>query len=374
MYLWHSNWFYTLESKSCELLACVANGVALFQMLDGIVGEFELNIGRFASMLIFVAPVLLKQKPNMMVSKKNILPVLVECLLLFWINYINYAATTYIPSGTVNVCYMISYLISTVLISVAITLYTERRINVSTILCESVTILLLSLGIILVIQPEFIFVAKPPSKYQSFCNPFRFDSYNMTEAQNSNASVLLPSGADYPLPSKYTHLGYIYSFAGGLINSLLIFCAKHIYKTDSPLVVCTWMAIVDTLFSVLCTGLFETFVLPRGILCNSVLLFHALFTGGMTVFMCLGAEFVPSTDLSVISSFAIPLVFIFQFTVLKNASPAHTNANALAIVASAFVSLVSFLKPLIECIRIHRKTEIPTWSNYWSYNHATAVS
>ena len=326
-------------------------------MLDGKLGEFELNLGRFASMLILCFPAIVWKRPNLILEKTNMVTTLVMALLLFALNYATYAATTYIPSGTANTCFCISYMTLTLLVDTIWTACTERRIRCVTFICDSLTIAITLIGIICVIQPSVIFGVKPYVPYKSYCNPFRFVYINSTNGHEGmdNASVLISGKDEHNIASKYSYLGYIYGFCGGAISTGFVYLGKYTLRFEMPLVVCTWMAVVGTILSVACITLFESFVLPSNAFCNTVLVFHALLTGAMTILAFLVLDDVPGNDLSVITSLGVPTVFIFQFTILKNASPNNGNINTLSIVAAVGICLTSVLKPLTECLRLHNK-------------------
>ena len=325
-------------------------------MLDGIVGEFELNIGRFLSTLILTVPIVIKKNPSLMIAKKDRVPLVLLCLAIFGMNYTNYAATIYIQSGTALVVYSISFMLSTLLISAIQTLFSEGRMNWYQFLCDSFTVLLLITGVIIVIQPESMFGAKMHVTYHSFCNPFRFESINSTASTRTNISSLVSVINVHQNRYKDSYLGYLHAVGGGILTMVYVFLGKYTFRTAPPIVVCTWIAIVDTFLSFLCTALFESFVFPKTISCNLILLCHALFTGLMTVFGFLALGDVPGTDLTVISSLSVPTVFSFQFSLLKNASPSNSPINTLSIVGAISISFISMLKPLIECIRLHKES------------------
>ena len=333
-------------------------------MLDGIIGEFQLNIGRFASMLILTIPMLIKKKPNLIVTKKNRIPILLLCLVLFGMNYTNYASTIYIPSGTSNTAYMVSFMSSALLISTMTTWWTEKQFHPTTFMCNCVTILLLSLGIILLVQPPLLFGEKPHISYKSFCNPSRFEEYLKstlpTDIMGNTTTVLHreeKQSQNTHITTLFSFLGYFYAIVAGILTTCYVLLGKHIFTTELPMVGCTWIALINSVLSIICTALFESFVLPKSLFCNFVFLFHAIFTGFMTVSGFIAMENVPSTDLSVIGSLSVAVIFCFQFSVLKNASPSYSPVNALSIGAAIAVSLISLLKPLRECIRLRTKNE-----------------
>ena len=333
-------------------------------MLDGIVGEFELNIGRFSCMLIPLIPMMIIKKEYLILQKRNVYLLPVLCILIFSNNYANYAATVYIPSGTANIVYNISFMLTSLVVSTLRTFYNERKVSWSRCLCDGVTMLLLTAGVILVIQPESLFGNQPHEEYISYCNPSRFNSSlpGVEDVENTTCSVV---HRDQVL-SKYSSLGFIYGISSGMLTALYLIVAQIMFNVDSFIVVSTWVAFIDTLLSLLCTGLFESFAFPVGGLCIAVLLFHALFTGIMTVTGFVAAVHLSSNDISVISSASVPIVFSFQFSVLKKASPNNSPINSLSITAAIATALIAVLKPLIECITIrkrHKETNIRAESN-----------
>ena len=141
--------------------------------------------------------------------------------------------------------------------------------------------------------------------------------------------------------------------ACGILMTLYTVVGKISVQLDHPVVVCTWISVGNTILSVICTGIFESFIFPSDTFCRIALLMHATCTGAMTVLIPLAFQHVQSTDVSVFSSLTVALVFVFQFSFLQNSSPSYSPVNTLSISSAITVSLLCFLMPTIECIKVH---------------------
>lgn len=139
--------FGLLMALSYTISACCA------QCLGEYVPPFELNVWRFGSQLLFVAPIVLYQKLPLLPSKTEAPYFAVYCFIAAIDNILLYESSIYIPVGTLG------GLESTCLI-VLLTLTTfvlHRVFNVSIFLSVVFSVT----GIIFLIQPAFIFGSVP---------------------------------------------------------------------------------------------------------------------------------------------------------------------------------------------------------------------
>ena len=329
----------------------------IVQILDGCVGEFELNSIRFLCMFLILFPALLRQRLTMRIQQKYILPTMLLSFAYFALNGLSYGSTTYIPAGTAYTVSSISLLLITLFATVLASIYKERKVHVRTTLCDSASVILLSVAILLVIQPEELFGPKPKYTYESYCNPYRFGNSSLHPKLTSNFSRpgMENETADiYGKEDGMLFVGYIYASCSGLAAALIILLGKCIFKEESIPVVLTWLSLGDTVISLVCTSVFETFVFPTDLLCAFVVIAHGFLFAFMALSSLCFLNDVPSVDFSLIYTFAVAFMFVFQFTFLKNASPSGTIVNLTAVLGAACVSITTILKPLCECIIIYR--------------------
>ena len=329
----------------------------IVQILDGCVGEFELNSIRFLCMIPILVPALLKQRLSVRIQRKYIIPTILLSLVYFALNGLTYGSTTYIPAGTAYTVSSISLLLITLLATILISIYKERKVNMRTTICDSVSVILLSAAILLVIQPEELFGPKPKHPYESYCNPYRFGNFSLHPKLDSNFSR--PGMENETTDTSGTEggmsfVGYIYASCSGLAVALIVLLAKYIFKEESIPVVLAWVSLGAMAMSLVCTGIFETFVFPNDSLCAFLVIAHGLLVAFMALSSFCFLNDVPSVDFSLIYTFAVAFMFVFQFTFLKNASPSGTVVNLMAILGAICISLTTTLKPLCECIIIYR--------------------
>ena len=327
-------------------------------MLDGSIGEFQLNIGRFLCMVVILFPILVWQKPSMRIRRKYLLPLLGLSLSYFGLNIVAYASTTYVPAATATTIACGSYLVITLMSLPLIAFYGGNKVNKRTMLCDTLSVVILFISLLFVIQPDILFGVKLRQSYISYCNPFRFRNFTLNQKLTGNFSIAqnesVVSDVIAANSTSLSYIGYLYAIFTGIINFVRLVLGKYILKDENVTVVAMWIASGNTLLSILCTVAFETFEFPSSSLCIATLFCHSLFTACMTLFVLLATDDIPTVEASLIHSFAIPILFILQFTVLKEASPSGTTLNVMAVLGAIVVSLAVVMKPLCRCIIIYK--------------------
>ena len=88
---------------------------------------------------------------------------------------------------------------------------------------DLISLLLLSAGTVLVIQPDFIFGESPKLTYNSLCNPNRF--YHLE-------AMLLKNVSNETIPIDSVHVsiykGYLFIVGVGIVNTLNIIVGKYL--------------------------------------------------------------------------------------------------------------------------------------------------
>lgn len=316
-----------------------------FQMLDDIVGEFQLNVGRFGSMLGFLMPYLLIKKPSLSISRRSIIPIILLSLITFACNIFIYASTVYIPVGTANTVINVSFL-SIILIMHLVNIFCGGTLwNMRSLVADVLAVMFTCFGVVFVIQPELLFSKvqyfRPQTEnYTSFCNPHRFDNELNLNATSVTTETVVE------IYKQESWKGYVHAVLAGLFNALRVMFNKSVLRHEDIYPVMFWTALLATVISVIVTVIFEKFLFPPSVICTLIVFGHASATGLQTVLLVAGMKYVPSTDVTLIYSFSVALLFLFQFTFLKNASPAPNNS--VAVMAAILVSCISIGKPLLE--------------------------
>ena len=319
-------------------MICHTLKFAIFQMIDGSVGEMELNITRFGCSTLIFIPILLRKQTTLKVKKHLVPHVIMLAIAYFAVNTAHYATSIYIPVGNAATVFTISFMTMAVLVS-PFKCCTGKEPNKTEMIANAISLALMSLGIILLIQPDNLFGHKPKTSYKSFCNPDRFGIHSRTWDNMTNETDIEP-------PDMHVYKGYLFGIAAGTVNTLKVHLGKCIFETEDVSVVGMWVAILNTILGLICTAIFENFVLPSGLFCNVTLICHAVCTGVSTVLVICVMKDIPATDISFINSTSPAITFIFQFTLLKNASPSAVHVNVLAISGAILISVIAVCKPL----------------------------
>ena len=314
-------------------------------MLDSLAGEFQLNVGRFSSMLLLLMPYLVVKQPCLKVSKSNTAVILVLALVTFGVNIFIYASTVYIPVGTAVTVINTSFMGIILITSLVNWCCISFSLDVTAGMLDALAVIISCIGVIAIIQPHFLFqnmesiIQSEYTNYTSYCNPNRFVQ---------NVTMHLSSDTKRQMLQEVSWKGYLHAFLAGLFNALRVILNKRLLKSEAAFPVLFWTGVMATTLSVLCTLCFEEFVFPEKTMCIFILIGHASATGIQTVLLVLSLKYVPSNDVTLIYSFSVALLFVFQFTFLKTSSPAPQNGVAIA--GATVVAFISIGKPIAECV------------------------
>ena len=302
----------------------------------------ELNITRFSCLLLIFIPIVLCSGPAIKVKKQLVPHVIMLGILYFGMSTTVYASSIYIPIGTSATLFVITFMAMTVLVS-PFKCCTGKEPTKTEMVANAISLALMSLGIILVIQPDNLFGHKPKTSYKSFCNPDRFGFHLNTLDKITNETDIQP-------PNMHEYKGYLFGIAAGIINTFKVLLGKCIFETEDVSVVGMWVAIFNTILGFICTAIFEKFVLPSGLFCNVTLVCHAICTAFSDALLILVIKHIAAADISFIASTGPAMTFIFQFTLLKDASPSAVHVNVLGISGALLVSIIAIGKPLFTIL------------------------
>lgn len=345
-------------------------GTACAQALGGTIPPFELNLWRYLAhvFLSILALTIMREKP--IPEKRHWLWIGLVGLFSSGFNLLYYTASTYLPLGIVG-----GLNPSLVIIIIAfVTLVISRECTLGV----AAAVILCVLGILMVVQPEFMFSKLFPeqsvsSVYKPLCTTTCMDIPNGTELNVSAKPLLASSQGEVTLvtvdirngtvlnvPSNNTEAlhpendlmnenissattGYILLSAGSIavsISHLLV--NKKLYDSKT-LAFSLWIGATGTVFSAVPMAVFERPHLPKTMTCNLLLIGHALGTGGASVCSLIALTSLEPVIVVLINSLSVPLMFIAQYTVMKNIFP--VTHNSLEIAGAVFVFLGNIFSP-----------------------------
>jgi len=285
------------------------------QVLDDVIPRFELNALRFGGQLTLMIPVVgwSKCDVGINVSKKQC-PTLI---LLFLSNVIGnllyFSAATYLPVGTLLGLLQTSALLCNVVISIFKA--SDRHIFLY------IAALVSSMGCLFITQPVFMFggsglyVNTAPTNWTSPCKETVIIQ-NLTDTASTT----------FNQRSENIWIGVILISLAGLNDAARINLTQYIVQFISPKTLSFWMSITGILGSLPPMIIMEKVTWVSGALCNLLLIVHIYTIGLLGVVTIFCMEIVnPGVFLIIEFTFELLLLFIYQYTFLKDIFPVKGN-------------------------------------------------
>ena len=317
-----------------------------FQLLDGIVGVFQLSCGMFSWMLIFsVCYTVYTRQPPKCIHKSSIGYFLVFLLFNILYTVFSLLASIHIAVGTLNATMLLTFVVSTLIYTLVTDFYRRTRLQVALIILDIVTVIILCIGVIFLVQPTEIFNGieyfdrNNNSVYTSLCNGNRFANINATTNSTFSTTGVYQS---------QSWKGYVYACVCGICNVTCVVLCQHLLRQNTLDNILLWQALICSGVSLLGVAFAHGFVFPNSAICFTLLMVNAFIQALYFYLFYIGMCNISSLDVAILSGFGLPLLFISQFTFLQNSSP--TPTNAVAISAAILVFIVVIGKPIAQGI------------------------
>ncbi len=197
-------------------------GLICAHALGGLVPPFELNAWRFLAQLVLISPLLVYQRESIIPERKHVTGIGLVCMFVIGANLWYYTASTYLPVGTLGGFSPSVALISAALIKLVWDRDCSWYTAVSVVLCVG--------GVVLVIQPYFLFPdTNTYDAYTPVCRPHSDVPGNHTSNHSAfNASEAETSDDTISLGVTDQIIGYSMGAASGI-------CATGVYTTVNRL-------------------------------------------------------------------------------------------------------------------------------------------
>ena len=275
------------------------------QALNRAIPDFELNAMRCGFSLVcmvvyFIVTLTLPTVPRQAIKPVFIFSVLSNLLTLFM-----YIALTFIPLATSECLLLTSYMTSALIVF--------KIVNKEPITWDKmVAVPLCMTGVILVVQPDFIF------------HSVTMTTTNVTVA--GNTTVVSHNPREETFVTSF--LGYILAIATGLTFTLEIATAKYydvFLNQDNQLISFTWSYFTGTLMSIVPMLVFETPVFPHTILEGVLVFIHVGCYVVMFPLFLYGSLKISGSLGSILRSTILIFALLAQYTFLSGILPGHRN-------------------------------------------------
>ena len=304
-------------------VVCDCGSTVCAQALGRIIPQFELNMWRFALQPLLVLPIIHYKRLNLTVCRHNVPDVVFICLLFNIYNGFFYTATTYLPLGTISGIHSAFLLVLVAMATVVIVKECYFYTACSVIVCIT--------GMILISQPPFMFTHIYSGRNVShFYHPLCCNSMNQT--------------INNTVPNE--GLGYAMLAITACAASTIFFRTRQIKEEVGAFVIAFWVGISGTVVSPLLMFIFEDFVFPTELVCQLLLLGHAIFTVLATVGFLNALQLINPLLFTLLRSSQIILLCISQYTFMKDVNPGKHNSIEITGVLTVFVGII--ITPMYE--------------------------
>ena len=353
--------------------AGLAASVACAQALGGLVPTFQLNLWRFAVSLTMVLPLVAICRIDIRVPRNQIVLVFINSILIFAANITYYEAAKYLPTAEVAAMYFTAMLATTYIAEVVM----KRQLE----LLETMALVVTVPGILLVLQPGFMFDVRRPethpvcwakeslmginSSVTSLRSPENITLLNVSNPCDciSNQTVNLlgnseictcfsnisdinssPGNSIVRLTLSNDALGYSLSILCGILTACICIITNRYLHGLNPMAITFWVDVISIVLSGLSAPIAsETFVFPSSTLCVTLLFGHSLGVTASSIFMITASFHVPPNLLSLLMALEIIWTLCLQYTLLKDINPGYRNISE--IIGAVLVLTANILGP-----------------------------
>ena len=343
------------DSSICGYAMCIlsnmtiAVGLACTQALAQTVPHSELNGFRFTAQLIVISPFLLGfKKCDVTVEKKQIVWLCICAFIMSANSYAQYGAVYYLPLGVSSgVSRSLAVIFTYVISSINNKEFCWYK-SVAVIVCVS--------GVVLVIQPSFIFHNKTGT---SFLNPNQTygSPCSLVATNDSTIHEVLYSGIE-SRSKEYvqTVVGYVLCVAAAVTSTAYIQVIRR-KLTDLNIFVYNFWACLFGISSSFCImAATETPYFPTIAICILFLLIHMFTAGSHAIFAYRAYQLLDPLVASLVNTLQIGAAFVLQYTVLYGLYPG--NANALEVTGAVLILFGNALVPLHQLIKTSYNKQI----------------
>ena len=338
------------------VVVSVVGGTSCAQALGGIIPPFELSAMRYISQFTVAFPLVVINNVSVVPPRRHIPWVAVSCVLSSVYNVLFYTASVYLPIGTMGGAEQSLILIIVSVIGSILVLDCKLHITVAVILC--------SIGVILVSQPEFIFrgtISEVGFPYKPICgkrersiadNTSYSDAVSLwtevTIAANLNDKVTDPEINE----STNERVGYILISSAAVVTAITYFVINKRLFDVSPFVSSFWLSTSGSIMNTIPSLIFEQIVLPSASECWLLLLGHVYGAAFASICTSISLRIISPVECTLIFCLQGLCFFVAQYTFMKSINPGRHNA--VEIVGAVFMIVGSCVNPLY-------KLYIQTW-------------
>ena len=308
------------------------------QLLRRRLPDFELNTMRSFAGLIFMIFGLMYQKKLPWIQKSHIFVTFCYGCTNVIISTSIYVAVTFVSVASVQSLIMTSNITSGIFI------FWISGVEKITWYKGSFAALCIC-GVILVVQPEFIFMHTHTTGNENDVNETYLTGDFMSNLSKTfSEAIYRENEAENYV---FIALGYLLPLLAGILISINILLVKKFpFLGQELLATCFWGIALGIVISAIAMAIFENPVLPESWLDFGYILGHCCTFGLIWFFCLIGSSYVSGNTVNIIYSTSPVFMLISQYTVLSSIHPG--NGNWIEVVGTILVLLGSSLGSFLE--------------------------
>ena len=338
-----TGWLSKVKGVSAVMLyvVLVSTSRVCVQALDRAVPHFELNAIRcgFAMVCMGFYFIICRHFPSVSRDKMAVCITFVSIQVFSPLG--SYVSVTYVSLASAECLYLTSLVVSGILI---FTIWNRERIKWESM----VTAPLCILGVVMVIQPPFIF-GNSTSHLQT---------KSANEALNQNITQNITE-AGKQLNYNITMddmIGYSLSVGVGILDTFIVSFIKYhsdFFTTDNLLISLSWSYVAGTVLSLITMLLFEKPVFPLDIKDLLLVSGHVLTYVLLMPLHLYGSLLISGNLGSIIKTSRQLFMLVAQYLFLANVYPGHRNW--IEVVGVVLVTFGSVFSSVVEIVKSFRK-------------------
>ena len=332
---------------ACLWVIFMVISIVSVQLLERRIPDFELNAARCALPFLLSIIVILTRRQLPVIAREEIVSTTWYSILSFICSVTLYVASSLLPVSSVQSVSQTSNIVSGIILFY---LFLEDRptlqVWISTLMCTG--------GVLLVIQPSFIFHhTTPAGNYSTIPLLSRGINGNSETTDLLNGLNSISADQNHIVYTLLQIMKYSLPVANGLSMTIdIVVVKKRPYLSENITEVLFWCFLSNTVLSFVVMFIWETPVLPSNWFDTLLVSLHCLAYVFIWPLYLYTVKQISGNAFVLISCMTIVILLTAQYTVLSSILPGNRNWMEVMGVILVFVG-----STLVSIIEIWKKTK-----------------
>ena len=328
---------------SCIWVVCMVISIVSVQLLERRTPDFELNAARCALPFLLSTITMIARRKLPLIAREEILSTTLYSILSFTCSVTLYIAVTLLPVTSVQSVSQTSNIVSGVILFY---LFLDDKPTLPVL----ISVLMCACGVLLVIQPNFIFHHKTPEGTSTVQLPSSEVNENHKTTESSTGLSSVSTDDDSIVYILFQILKYSLPVANGLsMTTDILVVKKRPHLSENITEVLFWCYLSNTVLSLVVMLIWENPVLPSNWFDTMLVSLHCFGYVFIWPLYLYSVKHISGNTFVLISCTTIVILLGAQYTVLSSILPGNRNwmelvGVVLVLVGSALVSIVEMRK------------------------------